>query len=69
MIKLTFTILISIICITSWAQDVAQWRGPNRDGIYNEPGLLKTWPDGGSKLVSHFDEMSDGHTSAAVNGL
>ena len=69
MIKLTFAILISITCIGSWAQDVAQWRGPNRDGIYNESGLLKKWPDAGPKLVWHFDELGDGHTSAAVTGL
>jgi len=66
MIKLTFSFLISIICISAIAQDVAQWRGPNRDGIYTETGLLKKWPDSGPKLLWHFDELGDGHTSAAV---
>ena len=66
--KLVFTILISIICISIKAQDIAQWRGPNRDGIYNETGLLKKWPDSGPKLLWHFDELGDGHTSAAVTG-
>jgi hypothetical protein len=32
------------------AQDVAQWRGPNRNGIYNETGLLNKWPDAGPKM-------------------
>jgi outer membrane protein assembly factor BamB len=50
------------------AQDIAQWRGPNRDGIYNETGLLKKWPDGGPKLLWNFDGLGDGHTSAAVTG-
>lgn len=49
------------------AQNVAQWRGPNRDGIYNETGLLKKWPEGGPKLLWHFDELGEGYTSAAVN--
>ena len=47
---------------------MAQWRGPNRDGIYNESGLLKKWPADGPKLLWHFDELGDGHTSAAITG-
>ena len=48
------------------AQNVAQWRGPNRNGIYNETGLLKKWPEAGPKLLWHFDELGEGYTSAAV---
>jgi outer membrane protein assembly factor BamB len=60
------TILISVVCLIVSAQDAAQWRGPNRDGIYNETGLLKKWPDGGPKLLWHFDDLGDGHASASV---
>jgi len=66
--SLLFTILISIIVNNLGSQDLAQWRGPNRDGIYNETGLLKKWPDAGPKLLWHFDGLGDGHTSAAVTG-
>jgi outer membrane protein assembly factor BamB len=66
--RLYFTILISLICIGISAQDIAQWRGPNRNGIYNETGLLKKWPVAGPKLLWHFDELGDGHTSASVAG-
>jgi outer membrane protein assembly factor BamB len=59
-------ILISVVCISLSAQNVAQWRGPNRDGIYNETGLLKKWPEAGPKLLWHFDELGEGYTSAAV---
>lgn len=52
--------------MSAMAQDVAQWRGTNRDGIYNETGLMKKWPEAGPKLLWHFDELGDGHTSAAV---
>jgi outer membrane protein assembly factor BamB len=31
--------------------DWPQWRGPNRDGISNESGLLKTWPKEGPKIL------------------
>ncbi len=48
------------------AQEIAQWRGQNRDGIYNETGLLKEWPKGGPKLLWHYDNLGPGHASAAV---
>ncbi|MDZ7343176.1 MAG: PQQ-binding-like beta-propeller repeat protein [candidate division KSB1 bacterium] len=28
-----------------------QWRGPNRDGLSTETGLLKSWPEGGPKVL------------------
>ena len=34
-----------------FAADWPQWRGPNRDGISKEKGLLKEWPEGGPKLI------------------
>ena len=33
------------------ASDWPQWRGPNRDGISRETGLLKEWPDGGPQVL------------------
>ena len=61
-----FILIMAILGIPLNAQDIAQWRGPGRDGIYNESGLLKKWPDAGPKLLWHFDELGDGHASAAV---
>jgi outer membrane protein assembly factor BamB len=45
---------------------ISQWRGPNRDGIYNETELLKSWPENGPPLIWHFDQIGDGHSSAAI---
>lgn len=67
-----FIILFTVIAGSSLtAQDVAQWRGPNRNGIYNEKGLMKEWPVDGPKMIWHFDGLGEGHTSAAVtsNGI
>ena len=33
------------------ADDWPQWRGPDRDGISRETGLLKQWPEGGPKVL------------------
>lgn len=66
MTKSSLTILFTLFCVTMNAQDVAQWRGSNRDGIYYEKGVLSNWPAGGPKLIWHFDGLGQGHASAAV---
>jgi len=62
---LLFITLVLLIIHVS-AQELIQWRGPNRDGIYNESGLLKQWTENGPKLLWHFDDLGDGHSSATV---
>ena len=44
----------------------SQWRGDNRDGVYNETGLLKQWPDDGPRLLWKYEGLGDGFTSAAI---
>ena len=44
----------------------SQWRGENRDGIYNETGLLKEWPAGGPELLWYSEELGDGYSSPAI---
>ncbi len=63
---LSKTIFLLLICFQVSAQNITQWQGPNRDGIYTDKGLLKQWPAEGPKLLWHFDELGDGHASAAV---
>lgn len=55
-----------IVSSNLFSQEIAQWRGENRDGIYNETGLLKQWPESGPELIWHFDDLGDGHSSAVV---
>jgi len=64
--RVLFITIVILFCNNLIAQEIVQWRGANRDGIYNETGLLKKWPETGPKLLWHFDELGDGHTSAAV---
>jgi outer membrane protein assembly factor BamB len=40
--------------------DWAQWRGPNRDGVCTETGLLKEWPKDGPKLLWSAKEVNKG---------
>lgn len=65
--KLLFIIILGFIAGTGlYSQEIAQWRGPNRDGIYNETGLLKQWPKNGPAMLWSNEELGNGHASVAV---
>jgi hypothetical protein len=56
-----------VLCtLSSNSQNIAQWRGENRDGIYNEKGLLKIWPEGGPELLWEKEGLGNGYGSVAV---
>ncbi len=52
----------------SWAADWPQWRGPNRDGISAESGLLRQWPAEGPRLIWQVTNVGDGYSTPAVVG-
>ena len=64
--KNVFLILSMVISYSVSSQDFSHWRGPDRNGIYPETGLMEKWPDGGPELLWHYDELGPGHGSAAV---
>lgn len=43
-----------------------QWRGPRRDGVSDETGLLKSWPAEGPKLVWKAIGAGEGYSTVAV---
>ncbi|MGI8898336.1 MAG: PQQ-binding-like beta-propeller repeat protein, partial [Pyrinomonadaceae bacterium] len=47
--------------------DWPQWRGPNRDGISKETGLLKQWPEQGPALVWKATGAGGGYSSFAIS--
>jgi outer membrane protein assembly factor BamB len=50
------------------AADWPQWRGPERDGISKETGLLQEWPKDGPKLLWQVSDLGDGYSTPAVVG-
>jgi outer membrane protein assembly factor BamB len=50
------------------ADDWPQWRGPKRDGISEEKGLLKEWPKDGPKLVWQVKDIGAGFSTPAIVG-
>jgi outer membrane protein assembly factor BamB len=64
-------ILICFLSIEIAAQasgEWPQWRGPNRDGISKETGLLKQWPADGPPLVWKAMGAGRGYSTLAVSG-
>jgi outer membrane protein assembly factor BamB len=56
------------LALTAAAADWPQWRGPNRDGISEETGLLKEWPKEGPKLLWQAKDIGSGYSTPAVVG-
>ncbi|MEQ1859977.1 MAG: PQQ-binding-like beta-propeller repeat protein [Chthoniobacteraceae bacterium] len=48
------------------SSDWTQWRGPGRDGVSKETGLLKQWPEGGPKKLWSYDKAGMGYAGFAV---
>ncbi|HKZ81797.1 MAG TPA: PQQ-binding-like beta-propeller repeat protein [Pyrinomonadaceae bacterium] len=63
-------IILVCLCTQAAAQaagDWPQWRGPNRDGISKETGLLKQWPTQGPLLVWKASGAGRGYSSMAIS--
>jgi outer membrane protein assembly factor BamB len=54
--------------ISAVADDWPQWRGPERNGISQETGLLPQWPEEGPKLVWQVKDLGGGYSTPAVVG-
>src|SRR5881628_520652 len=50
------------------ADDWPQWRGPNRDGVSQETGLLKEWPKEGPRLKWQADKIGSGYSTPSIVG-
>jgi outer membrane protein assembly factor BamB len=59
-----FGLLLFASCVSK--QEYSDWRGPDRNGIYPESGLLKQWPEGGPELLWSYEGLGHGHSSVAV---
>ncbi len=67
-INIIVFIIILLLSVHAHAGDWAQFRGPNRDGISDETGLLKKWPDQDPKMLWSAPDLGDGYSSAAIAG-
>jgi len=63
------TVVLLSVAYAAPAQSTAswpQWRGPNRDGISKETGLLKQWPAEGPPLAWKANGAGRGYSSFSI---
>jgi outer membrane protein assembly factor BamB len=58
-------IILVLLPLLAYPQNPTKWRGPNRNGYYNETGLLKEWPAGGPEILWQYDKLGEGYSSPA----
>src|SRR3977135_3773298 len=64
-------LLAAAICFfttVATAADWPQWRGPERNGISKETGLLQEWPKEGPELLWKVTDVGSGYSTPAVAG-
>ena len=63
LVMATFVLSLSAVVSNRAFDDWPQWRGPKRDGISAERGLLKDWPAGGPPLAWRANGAGTGYSS------
>jgi outer membrane protein assembly factor BamB len=53
---------------TTQGADWPQWRGPDRNGISKEKGLLKEWPKEGPQLNWQVKDLGEGYSTPSIAG-
>ncbi len=61
-------VIVTILVLGCDREPMAQWRGPERNGIFPESGLLESWPDEGPELLWVFEGLGRGFAAPAVTG-
>ena len=64
--KVIISILFFAVGLGLSADDWQQWRGPNRDGISRETGLLQAWPSAGPERVWLSRDIGIGYSAPVV---
>ena len=65
--RLFLTAIVGVVATTVSAQVTSNgWRGPERNGIYPESGLLKQWPADGPALKWEVFDAGKGYSSPVV---
>ena len=66
--RIAVAALILTFAAAAPAADFPQWRGPERDGISQDKGLLKQWPEAGPKLLWQAKGAGGGYSTPSVVG-
>lgn len=61
-----FIVFIAISYSNIAAQEINEWRGKGRTGVYNETGLQKKWAEKGPELLWSVDSIPKGYSSVTI---
>lgn len=64
--RLQLFLLIFFLSGSLFSQDIVEWRGPGRQGIYPDKDLLKVWPENGPQLLLELNNIGNGYSSPVV---
>jgi outer membrane protein assembly factor BamB len=59
-------LLVYLVTGTIAFSQSSQWRGPDRNGIYTETGLLQKWPVEGPELLWSYEGLGAGHGNVGI---
>jgi outer membrane protein assembly factor BamB len=54
--------------VPSGPSDWPQWRGPERNGMSKDSGLIKQWPSSGPRQIWSISGLGEGYGSLAIKG-
>ncbi|NOQ25606.1 MAG: PQQ-binding-like beta-propeller repeat protein [Bacteroidales bacterium] len=64
--KTNLFLLLLFLSSISYSQEIIDWRGPNRTGVYDETDLLDNWPKNGPELLWSLEDIYTGYSSVSV---
>jgi outer membrane protein assembly factor BamB len=65
---LTLTLMPANAGVVAVEAEWPQWRGPERNGLSRETGLMKAWPAGGPKAAWSASGLGQGYGSLSIKG-
>ncbi|MHC4758888.1 MAG: outer membrane protein assembly factor BamB family protein [Planctomycetota bacterium] len=60
----TSSLTLDALTAGNWSQ----FHGPMRDSVCREKGLLKTWPEGGPRMLWTVNGLGNGYSSVSIDG-
>jgi outer membrane protein assembly factor BamB len=64
----TVSLLVLSVALAAAARDWPQWRGPERNSLSRETGLLQQWPGVGPRLLWAITNVGAGYSTPSVVG-
>lgn len=64
--RLLATCILCVLLSANAYTQTAQWRGPERSGIFPETSLLQEWPEQGPEMILKVDSLGKGISSPVL---